>query len=136
MRDEVRHARLTRALARRSGERVAAPVVEPVCQRSLDAIAVENAVEGCVRETYGALVATRDAEAHPDPAVRAAMRRIARDETRHAALAWQVAAWVEPRLGRDARRRVREARDQHARALVAASGDPAAAALAQALWGA
>jgi hypothetical protein len=44
--------------------------------------------------------------------VRSVMKRIARDETRHAELAWAVAQWIEPRLDGDERRRVREARAQ------------------------
>jgi hypothetical protein len=79
--------------------------------RSLAAIAVENAVEGCVRETYGALVGLWQARTAGDPVVAAAMKRIAADETRHAELAWKVDAWAAPRLGRAARRRVAEARD-------------------------
>lgn len=134
-RDEVRHTRIAAALARRFGQRVEAPRIAATEPRSVEAIALENAVEGCVRETWGALVATRDARVHPDAAVRAAMKRIARDETRHAALAWAVAAWLEPRLNRDARARVREARSAEARIVVAQADDPRAAiAIARALW--
>jgi len=43
------------------------------------------------------------------------MRDIARDETRHAALAWDVASWAEYRLSRAERERVADAR---ARALL------------------
>ena len=42
--------------------------------------------------------------------VRRAMRRIAIDETRHAALAWEVDRWCERTDGAAARRRVRAAR--------------------------
>ena len=52
--------------------------------RELEAIAIENAVEGCVRESFGALLATWQAKTAGDARVRAAMKRIARDETRHA----------------------------------------------------
>jgi hypothetical protein len=44
--------------------------------------------------------------------IRAAMARIARDETRHAALAFQVDAWLRGRLGRAARGRVSVARQR------------------------
>jgi hypothetical protein len=40
------------------------------------------------------------------------MAPIADDETRHAELAWEVAAWAEPRLSRAARDRVDAARAQ------------------------
>ena len=53
----------------------------------------ENAREGCVRETFGALIAMHQAERAGDPIIRRAMRRIAEEETRHAELAWEVASW-------------------------------------------
>jgi hypothetical protein len=107
-RDEVRHARVTSQLARRRGCAPSRVVVSPAPQRrSLDDFAVENAVEGCVRESFGALVATHQAEHARDPGVKRAMRTIARDETRHAALAWAVARWLAPQLDARGRARVR-----------------------------
>jgi hypothetical protein len=84
--------------------------VEATPIRDLEAIAVENAVEGCVREAFGALVASWQAVAAVDPLVRATMARIARDETRHAALALQIAGWLRGRLDTAARVRVEQAR--------------------------
>jgi len=89
-RDEIRHARATGALARRFGGTPRAAAVVRGARRSLEAIALENAVEGCVRETYGALLATRQALLSRDHGVRAAMMLIARDEPRHASLSWRV----------------------------------------------
>jgi hypothetical protein len=109
-RDEVRHTRITRALAKRFGASAAAPERAKRARRSLEAIALENAVEGCVRETFGALLATWQAAHAEDDAIRAAMTRIATDETMHAALAWDVAAWLDDRLSEAARRRVAHAR--------------------------
>ncbi|HVZ31139.1 MAG TPA: hypothetical protein VG963_01860 [Polyangiaceae bacterium] len=40
------------------------------------------------------------------------MARIAEDVTRHAALAWRVAAWAEPRLSPAERERVQQARER------------------------
>lgn len=113
-RDERRHARTMSHLA--AGRGVGAPGarVAPRPLRSLEAVARENAVEGCVRETFAALVACGQVRAARDPAIRAAMRRIAADETRHAALSWAVDAWSRARLPIAARRRVREARRQAA----------------------
>ena len=111
-RDEARHARMTTALARRHGAQAIASRVEGIPVRSLEAIAIENAVEGCVREAFGALVASWQARAACDPLIRAAMTRIAHDETRHAALAFAVDAWVRGRLGPEARGRVEQARSR------------------------
>jgi hypothetical protein len=108
-RDEVRHARMTAALARRYGASAERPIVARRPPRDLAEIAAENAAEGCVRETYGALVAAWQARAAADPAVRAVMLRIARDEARHAALGWRVARWTEGRLEREPRGRALEA---------------------------
>lgn len=96
--DEVRHARMTANLARRRGASPSTLTVAPIGQRTAYEIALENAVEGCVRETYGALVAHHQALAAQDPTVAAVMRTIAEDETRHAELAWDVASWLEPQL--------------------------------------
>jgi hypothetical protein len=110
--DEVRHARVTARLARARGSkpppvRVARAVAGP---RSAESIALENAVEGCVRETWSALVACWQAEHARDETVARAMRRIAADETRHAALSWEVARFLDARLDAAARARVAAAR--------------------------
>ena len=108
--DEVRHTRMTRALAERFGGQVTDPEVLPSRPRSRLDFALENAVEGCVRESYGALVAHYQARAAGDAAVKRVMDRIALDETRHATLAWDVAAWLEPQLTEGERRQVEAAR--------------------------
>jgi hypothetical protein len=108
--DERRHADAVGRLAARRGA-VAPPVsVARGPIREIEAVARENAVEGCVRETYAALLAWRQARAATDPAIRNTMAGIARDETRHAALAWAVDGWSQRLLVPAVRRRVREAR--------------------------
>ena len=92
--DEVRHARMMTALARRHGARPAQLRTRPGCIRSLARISVENCVEGCVRETFGAMVAMWQAREAKDPELRRVFRVIARDEARHAALAFRVAGWT------------------------------------------
>jgi hypothetical protein len=110
-RDERRHARLAGALALRFGGRPRSPRVAPTPPRSLAAMAEENAVEGCVREAYGALLAGVQARASSDPVVRAVLGAVARDETRHAALAFAVDRWARSRLSPRSRRRLEDARD-------------------------
>jgi hypothetical protein len=107
-----------RALCRRWGAVVAeAPKVDGTPARALETIAIENAVEGCVRETYGAVLATWQAAHAGDARVRATLSKIARDETRHAMLSWEIAAWAERRLGAEARRRLTETRRRAVEAL-------------------
>jgi hypothetical protein len=109
-RDEVRHARVMSRLARRHGGVPARVTLErPRRARSLEAFAIENAVEGCVRESFGALVAARQASHAPDRELARAMGSIASDEARHAALAWAIARWVRPRLSAGAQARLRQA---------------------------
>jgi hypothetical protein len=102
-RDEVRHARVTERIAKRHGGSPKKPRVQKRAVRSLETIAIENAVEGCVRETFGAMVATWQAANARDREIAEAMETIAVDETRHAALAWEVARWAEAKLGLRAR---------------------------------
>jgi hypothetical protein len=116
-RDEARHARDMSRLAARHGVAARLPRIGERPVRALEAIALENVVEGCVRETYGALVALFQAETSRDPDVRRAMQRIAGDESRHAALSWRVARWIEPRLDSAGRARVAKARRRAVRQL-------------------
>jgi hypothetical protein len=112
--DEIRHARATRALAEKYGATPAAPRVAPASTRSLYAIAEENAREGCVRETFGALVAHLQRVRATDADVRASMEAIADEETEHAALSWDIAAWLEAQLGNDERARLADVRREAA----------------------
>lgn len=115
--DEIRHAKVTTDLARLHGGEPEPVVVEERARRTLFEIALENAVEGCVRETFGALVATHQTKHATDQRVANAMRRIANDETRHAALAWEVAEWIDSRLTDDERRTITYARSEASAAL-------------------
>jgi hypothetical protein len=110
-RDEVRHARAMGRLARRFGGISPRARVRKRENRSLEAMAGENAVEGCVRETYGALLATWQAAHARDPEIAAEMARIAEDETRHAALSWAIARWAEGQLDERARMRLAALRE-------------------------
>jgi hypothetical protein len=110
-RDEVRHARAMGALAGRYG---ASPVPVRLGDspgfRSLEEIAIENEVEGCVREAYGALVALWRSLSARDRQVASVLASIAEDECRHATLARKIAAWTNDLLTEAARGRVARAR--------------------------
>lgn len=105
-RDELRHARVTAWLARRYGGRPERPRVAAWAPRGLPEVVADNAVEGCIRETYGALVAHAQARRARDPQVRRVLAGIAADETRHAALSWTLADWARARMSPAERRRV------------------------------
>lgn len=108
-RDEIHHARMLSALARREHATLRDVQVQHGPVRGLLEIAIENAVEGCVRETYGALVAAWQAKHARRPEIRRSMDRIQRDETAHAELAWDVHAWALGRLDQDERAHVEAA---------------------------
>jgi hypothetical protein len=131
--DEIRHFGLMRALARRHGQDATPPRPPLPDVRPLAEVARENAVEGCVRETWSALVASWQACRAGDGAVRAALAEIAEDEATHGQLAWDVAAWANARLARRQRRVIRQALAGAADELAAGAGAEVEPALVAAL---
>lgn len=123
--DERRHARVTGALARALGGHPERARARRPRARSLEAMARENAVEGCVRETFGAAVVRFQAERAEDPTIRRALGRIADDEARHASLSWRVHVWLTSKLDPRARSRVAAAARRAARALANDRREPA-----------
>lgn len=107
--DEVRHAEVTSRLAKRFGANAPAVRVKRGRNRNALAIAIENAREGCVRETLGAVIALHRAARAEDAEVARAMRAIARDELRHARLSWQLMEWLDTKLTARGRAAVRRA---------------------------
>jgi hypothetical protein len=131
--DERRHARKMGELCAAHGGRNPALRVSRLPLRDAEALALDNAVEGCVRETYGAVVGMHQARSASDPNVRAALASIAEDEVRHAALAWKIAAWLEPRLDTAVREKVERARREALRELREELADEPEPALATSL---
>ncbi len=97
-RDEVRHGDLITRLARRHGVEPPLEHIEARPLRSLFAFALDNVIEGCVRETYGAACARYQATRARDADVRDILDSVARDEARHAELSWQMHEWALPLL--------------------------------------
>lgn len=120
--DEVRHARLTFALASAyAGRPLTAgtfpEAVEPGRSRPprdragwLSVLAVESLQDGVLGEGAAAMVAEEARQRAVDPAVQRALAIIARDEARHTELAWNILGWC-----------------------LAEGGDPVAAAVAEVL---
>ncbi|NMO22266.1 ferritin-like domain-containing protein [Pyxidicoccus fallax] len=127
--DEVLHTDVSQRLAHRFGATPRPPQVEALPPRSLFEVALDNAVEGCVRETFGALVAHHQALHARDAEVRQEMTRIAEDETRHAELSWAIDAWAQERLSPAEREALREARRKAVETLRAEVATPLEAAL-------
>lgn len=96
--DELEHARCCFSLASRFGEGTWGPgpldISGAALEPSLDAIVRGTVLEGCIGETLAALEAAESAHYARDAQVKATLERIARDEARHAALAWRFVAWA------------------------------------------
>lgn len=122
--DEIRHARMMGNLAVREGASLAPVAVVHRAPRALLEIALENAVEGCIRETYGAVVAGYQAEHASRVDVRKLMTSIYRDETAHAELAWSVHEWLMGKLSRDERAQVELAMHEAIAELAASAAVP------------
>jgi hypothetical protein len=120
--DESRHTATFTRLARARGVEATIPALG-AASPTLFELALENAREGCVRETYGALVLLHQATHAADPELRAAFASVARDEIAHAALSWDLARWFDSHLGATDRRRVREAQRDAERALRTSAKD-------------
>ena len=112
--DEVEHARMCFAIAGIFAGEPLGPgplAVEPHALGSLElpAVAAATAVEGCLGETLGVHEAEEAARLSESPAIRAALTTIARDESRHAELAWRFLGWAIATGGSATRAAVREA---------------------------
>lgn len=102
--DEARHASIFRDLAAHHG--VSTPELDVAhAAPTLFELAVENASEGCVRETLGAVITMHQAEHAASAEIRAAFAAICDDEAEHAAFSWELRSWFDTRL--DARERAR-----------------------------
>lgn len=96
---ELDHARRCFALASAYAGRPIEPGPFPVGDAApvagdLVALAVSTAREGAIAETVSARLAEAIRDRAADPAVRATMTVIARDEADHAALAWATLRWA------------------------------------------
>ena len=96
--EEVHHARLTGALAVRRGVQPPPVEVAEFEPRSRFEVALDNATEGCVRETWAGLEAIYQAEHTSDEAERGVLAQIAEDECGHAELSWAIHRWLMPLL--------------------------------------
>ncbi|MEZ4428764.1 MAG: ferritin-like domain-containing protein [Nannocystaceae bacterium] len=105
--EEARHAERMAALAEAGGGAVPEPRTVPVREDMLSH-AVHNAVEGCVGESWGALLGALSAARAEEP-LRAAYAAIAPDEADHGQLAWEVHTWLMSQLDERERARVRAA---------------------------
>ena len=110
--DEIEHARMAFGMAAAySGADVAPGALDElmtapaVTAASLPELAEESLIDGCLLEGIAAEAAREAAARATDPAVRASLATIARDEATHAELAWDVVRWASEEGDVDLRRR-------------------------------
>lgn len=125
-REEERHALAMRRLARKHGQRPDAVRGVPRAAPTLLALALDNGVEGCVREAFAAGLVARQARRAEDEDARRAFSRIAPEERAHARLAAEIQRFAMRRLSPSDRRVVRAAMEAALEEL--ARGGPIAAA--------
>lgn len=82
------------SFARREGAEPVIAEPQPFAARTLADIAIENAGEGCVRETLGAVMMAYQSRNAEDPALRAALEKIADEESQHSAWSWALDQWA------------------------------------------
>jgi hypothetical protein len=98
MGDEIRHAKACFALASAYAGRPLAPGSLPI-EGALQSVTLRGVVatairEACMGETFAAIEAAEAAEHATVPELRAILRQISADETRHAELGWQFLRWA------------------------------------------
>jgi hypothetical protein len=104
--DELRHAEQMTVLAEYFGAAVELPLVITPEPKTLLALAEENMREGCVHETFAALVALYQSENASDPDIKGVMKQLAEDEAQHAMLAWEIHEWAEKQLSEEEKQRL------------------------------
>ena len=109
--DEVIHAQLMGAFARRAGAKPVRPSVVIGAPRALFDIAKHNASEGCVREAFGAINTLHQASNAATPELREGFLRIARDEARHALLSLELDDWMRTKLNAQQQRQLEDERE-------------------------
>lgn len=109
-REEESHARLIGALAHRYGGAFEAPsIARQEAYGSVFEIALANATEGLVGETFAAAVATHEALRAKDLDAAATLAQVAQEEISHAELSRRIHAWAMPQLDDESRARIASA---------------------------
>jgi hypothetical protein len=107
MSEEIDHAERAFALASAYGGRPMGPgpldVSGALRSPTVKSVLATLIREGCIGETLAAVDAAAALEGAVDPAVRATLEVVVRDETSHAALAWSAVRWLVEQEGDDLR---------------------------------
>ncbi len=110
--EEIDHAEMAGLLSEAYRTPVPEVKVDDFQLRSLFKIALENAVEGCVNETFAAACGIWQHEHAEHEVFRAVMGRVAEEESGHADLSWKIHRWVMPQLSEAERQHIYQAQQE------------------------
>lgn len=110
--EEIDHAEMAGLLSQAYRTPVPEIKVDDFQLRSLFEIALENAVEGCVNETFAAACGIWQHEHAEHEAFRAVMGRVAEEESGHADLSWKIHHWVMPQLSKVEQQHIYQAQQE------------------------
>ncbi|OQX01317.1 MAG: hypothetical protein BWK73_46465 [Thiothrix lacustris] len=96
--EETRHAQMAGLLSQACDTAVPVVEVADFQLRSLFDIALENAIEGCVNETFAAACGLWQEQHAESEVFRQVIGHIAEEEVGHAALSWSIHEWAIPQL--------------------------------------
>jgi hypothetical protein len=111
-RDEVQHARLMNNVCRSVGIQPSIPQISDIPNRSIFDIALENALEGCIHESYAAMQALHQSQHASTPEFRRLFFIIAQDELRHADLSLRIHQWLMTQLSQSQQQTIKEAQQK------------------------
>lgn len=115
--EEIDHAEMAGLLSQAYATPVPEVRVDDFQLRSLFEIALENAVEGCVNETFAAACGIWQHEHAEHEAFRAVMGRVAEEESGHAELSWGIHSWIMQQLTEAQQQHIRQAQRETVAAL-------------------
>ena len=98
VKEETRHAHMAGLLSQACDTAVPVVEVADFQLRSLFEIALENAIEGCVNETFAAACGLWQEQQAEFSVFRQVIGHIAEEEIGHAALSWSIHEWAMPQL--------------------------------------
>ncbi|MGB1311178.1 MAG: hypothetical protein ACPG47_08190 [Leucothrix sp.] len=118
MLEETRHSEMAALLAASFDAEMPEVSVDDFCLRSLYEIALENAVEGCVNETFAAACGLWQSEHAQLGVFRQVIGHITEEEMGHASLSWDIHQWIMPQLSEAEQEQVRIAQAEAVESLV------------------
>ena len=116
--EETRHSEMAALLAASFDAEMPEVTVDDFCLRSLYEIALENAVEGCVNETFAAACGLWQSEYAQLDVFRKVIGHITEEEMGHAALSWEIHQWIMPQLSELQQEQIRVAQAEAVESLV------------------